>query len=171
MYFKTIIKGPIYLISAIVLGIVVIPVGLIYTLGKKIVEFKFSSFFGQIGMLLIHILFVFSWLCERIAVGLDILANVASGELIEDCITSKEDTLFGEPGITLSASTGQIEYLEKLNPTGKWFTNILSSVFEENHSLHAYLDVILKHATSDVVAKMDREQLIGSIKTILQGSK
>lgn len=142
---KTIFRGPIFLIAAMLLGIIIIPIGFIYTLGKNIIEFKWHSFFKNIWNFILEILYVISWMCERLAVGIDILGNVAAGELVEDCVTTVEDTLYGKHGITLSASTGDLEIKENiyrnnkyLNKFGLIFTKTLSKVFEKNHSILAY---------------------------------
>ena len=143
--FLIIIRGPIFLISATILGIIILPIGLLYSIGKMIYEAKFIKFFKRMWEFFLEILFVLSWICERLAVGIDILGNVVAGELFEDCVTTVEDTLYGKHGITLSASTGDLEIKEKLtnkniylNKTGLFFTKLLSKVFENNHSILAY---------------------------------
>ena len=73
-----------------------------------------------------------------------------AGELVEDCVTTIEDTLYGKHGITLSAATGDLEIKENkirnkkyLNKFGIGFSNSLSKVFEKNHSILAYKYYIL----------------------------
>ena len=74
----------------------------------------------------------------KIAIGIDIFGNVACGEAIEDIITYEEKTMFGNGEVTISTATGELEYFDKLNPTGKWFTRTLSKLLDKNHSINSY---------------------------------
>ena len=74
----------------------------------------------------------------RLAVVLDMMWNATSGELVEDCVTSVEITLYGRGDITISAATGELEDDDKLNKVGKGFSNFLSIALEDNHCKKAY---------------------------------
>ena len=74
----------------------------------------------------------------RIAVVLDLIWNATSGELVEDCVTSVEITLYGRGDITISAATGELQDDNKLNNVGKGFSDFLSIALEENHCANAY---------------------------------
>ena len=72
------------------------------------------------------------------AIAIDLLGNVGGGELVEDCITAREDTLLGSGEVTMSAGIGDLELDDELNPRGWWLTNLLSKVLGANHSVEAY---------------------------------
>lgn len=152
-------QGFLFLLTALFIGSLLIPIGLIYTVGKYIKEWKWRETWKLFRDLFLSILITFSWICERIAVGIDILGNVAAGEFLEDCITSREDTLFSKPGITISASTGELESRDELNKTGKWFSNMLSKVFEDNHSLLAYLHYWELRKLNHRIEGLDKEEI------------
>lgn len=79
------------------------------------------------------------------AIAFDLFGNVAGGELIEDCVTAKEKTLYGNGDITVSGATGKLEIDGDLNKTGKWFTWMLGRVLGQGHSVDAYLSEIKKN--------------------------
>lgn len=76
------------------------------------------------------------------AIALDLFGNVAGGEMIEDCVTTREDTLYGKGNWTVSAATGKEEQEGFLVPFGKKFTFMLSKVLGQGHSVDAYLSEI-----------------------------
>lgn len=135
---KRFIQPILWLISAIVLGIILLPVGFLYDLGKCVKEAKTISFFKRFWSLIKAVFLNLSWLCGQTAIAIDLLGNVISGELLEDCLTSEENTTFRDPNITISASVGKLEIEGKLNKTGIWFSKLLSKVFEDNHCINAY---------------------------------
>jgi len=74
----------------------------------------------------------------RLAVVLDMMWNATSGELVEDCVTSVELTLYGRGDITISAATGELEDDDKLNKVGKGFSATLSVMLDDHHCANAY---------------------------------
>lgn len=72
------------------------------------------------------------------AIAIDLFGNVAGGELVEDCVTAREDTLFGYGKVTMSAGIGELEIEDELNPRGLFLTNLLSKALGKNHSVEAY---------------------------------
>ena len=70
---------------------------------------------------------------------IDLFANVLLGELIEDIVTSEEDTLFSKGDITISAALGDLLRRNKLNKTGLLITRILTMLDKtsNNHCLDA----------------------------------
>ena len=88
---------------------------------------------------------VLKYFAMKLAVSLDLFANASAGEMIEDCVTSREDTLYGKGNWTISAATGKLEMFEKLNKTGLHFTDFLSKCLGENHCQQAYLDEVIKN--------------------------
>jgi hypothetical protein len=81
---------------------------------------------------------VIKYLMNRISVAIDIFGNVADGEFLEDTVTSAENTLFGDGTTTISASMGDLAKRLKLTTRfGRGLNNLLSKVFEPNHSINA----------------------------------
>lgn len=139
------IKPLLELIVSIILGIIIIPLGIAYNFGKSIYHLvrlrpllAIGSFLGYWVMFLYQIWNVIKYLLERLAVCIDILGNATSGELIEDCVTAEEDTMYGQGNITISAATGELETSGKLNKFGMKFSKLLSICLGNNHCLDAY---------------------------------
>jgi hypothetical protein len=158
---KRLISGPIALLASIVIATILLPVGFIYTIGKYAKECKINPFLTMLKNFGLSILFVISYLCMRVAVAIDILGNVIAGEFLEDFITSKEDTLFSKPDITISSSTGALEVEGELNETGTWFSKILSKVLgEDNHAILSYIHYLESKKLDDRIKNLTREELI-----------
>lgn len=135
---KQLFNSLILLISALILGLIVLPIGFIYDLCWSVYKANFVKFFKRFFLIINEILKVIASMIEQLAIGIDQIGNVMGGELIEDCITAEEDTTFRKSGITISASVGKLEYENKLNKTGWWLTKLLSKVFGNEHSVRAY---------------------------------
>lgn len=135
---KELLQGLWALIWAILVTLLMWSIGTLYSLGysiwltvtlkKPYSFFKFwwrliDGFCAAIG----HILF-------ETAYALDLTWNV-NGEIIEDMITTEEDTHFTEKNVSVSATTGKLEIDGKLNTFGKKFTKLLNFFF--NQKRHA----------------------------------
>lgn len=82
---------------------------------------------------------VIGYLLYHIAYSQDLLWNVY-GEAIEDVTTSKEDTLFGNKEVSVSAAIGKEEYEGRLVPSGKIITKILNVAFwQKQHAIDSWL--------------------------------
>lgn len=127
------------LIAAIVLFALISPIGILYNAGKSIYKSSFKSFLIYWANIVYQIWVVIKFFILQIAVAIDLLGNVTSGEMIEDCVTTEENTLYGKGGITISAATGELEYSNKLNNTGLYLTTILSKVFGQGHCINSYI--------------------------------
>lgn len=153
--FKLILKElrPIFeLIAAILLGAVVFPLGLLHNLIKPFYDYRERVFAIRLYLciryyfkMVYHIWRVVRSLIHELAKGLDILGNVVGGEAIEDLITYKEKTYFGNGNYTISAATGHVVYCyqkgdkKALNKTGIWFDKALNKAFnEEQHAVWSY---------------------------------
>jgi len=139
---KELLNGLITLIMAILVTVLMWTLGvlfsLIYSIWLTVTLKKFSAFFifwwrlidgfaASIG----HILF-------ESAVGLDMSWNV-NGEIIEDIVTAKEDTMFSEKNITVSATVGKLELSGDLNKFGIKFSRFLNFVFnQKSHAVDAF---------------------------------
>lgn len=139
------LKSPLECIAAIILSCIVIPSGMIYNAGKSIyhcIKMKpimaVMFFFIYWLTVVYQVWNVIKYLLNKIAIAIDLLGNVTSGEMIEDCVTAKESTMYGRGDITISSATGELEVNNDLNSTGKWFTKALSKILGKNHCIDAY---------------------------------
>lgn len=132
------LKPLITLISAILLACVIIPVGIVWNIGKSILHARLSGFMMYWLKVLYQIWNVIKYLLLEIAVAIDLLGNATSGEFIEDCITATEQTLLGRGNVTISAATGELESVNELNKTGRWFSRMLSRILGKDHCAKAY---------------------------------
>lgn len=115
----------------------------------------FCNKLGDFFYLLLTIRFwrAFKFIVHELARTIDLIGNVAAGEMIEDLITPIEKTYFGIGDITISAATGHIVYLYKvkkettsLNKTGVWFDKVLNKAFnEKEHALWSFEREIKDH--------------------------
>lgn len=129
----------VWFISATLISIVLIPIGLLYDIGKNIKELNLKKGLYTFWVLIKAILISISWLLGQVAIFLDLIWNICAGELIEDCVTGKEDTEFRKTHITVSGSIGKLKLNNQLHKYGKWFDIFLDKVFsEKDHSLKAY---------------------------------
>lgn len=74
----------------------------------------------------------------EIAYALDLGWNV-NGEIIEDIITTEENTHFTEKNVSVSATTGDLEIQGKLNKNGLRFTKLLNFFFnQKQHAIDSW---------------------------------
>lgn len=140
------LKNLVLLVLAVIVSVPLLPIGLIWNIGKPIFHIHKGGFkkiaknwFVYWFKLIYQLYVVVGYLAYHVAVSIDLLWNAFSGEFIEDCITAEEDTLFGQGDATVSESTGELVNDGKLNKTGKGFDKFLDKVFfENNHALNAY---------------------------------
>lgn len=164
---KKIISGPIALLASLILSIILLPVGFLYTIGKYAKECKVNPILTMLKNFGLSILLVISYLCMRVAVAIDRLGNVVAGEFLEDFITSKENTLFSDPNTTISSSTGALEVEGELNETGIWFSNLLSrAIGEDNHAILSYAHQLESDKLNDRIENLTREELIELVKNL-----
>ena len=123
--------------------------GMLYNFGKSIYECCRGNFFTGVFKFIYYWLKVLyqlwnvvKYFLMKSAIAIDLFGNVAGGELVEDCVTAKEDTLFGKGSVTMSAGVGELEIEDELNPRGVFLTNLLSKALGENHSIEAYKNEI-----------------------------
>lgn len=139
------------LIGAIIAFGLLSALGALYNLGKAIYEsfqlkfwkgmWHFIKYWLRVAYQFWNVL---KYYMLHTAIALDLIGNVAGGEIIEDCVTSEEETLYGRGDVTVSAATGELEVKGKLNKTGKWFTWLLSKLLGPKHSIQAYLSQLRK---------------------------
>jgi len=92
---------------------------------------------------------------DGFAIPYDILANVWGGEALEDLITYKESTTFGDL-ITISESIGDLEHRRvKIFYIGRKLSNTLNKIFQQTqHCLGTRLSTLEKR-------KIDKLNLTG----------
>ncbi|RLD69234.1 MAG: hypothetical protein DRI95_00650 [Bacteroidetes bacterium] len=100
---------------------------------------NFLKMFTLPFMLIYQLWNACKYVLYSLAVGLDLLGNVAVGELIELLVTDKRNTLLGKGNITISASLGKLQLEKELNKRGLKFSKLLDKIFEQNHCILAYL--------------------------------
>ena len=133
------------LVGAVIITVFLIPLGILHNFVKSLIgcfRLKFWQglwkFVKYWLMILYQIWNVVKYFMVKIAIALDLLWNATSGELVEDCVTSSEVTLYGRGNVTVSAATGELEEDKRLNNVGKGFSNFLSLALDENHCARAY---------------------------------
>lgn len=135
-------------IGAFVVSLFLIPIGIIYNIGKSIYNF-FKYWYFIIYQSYKAIKHLTKKTDKSIMFNLaycqDLMWNAFAGEFIEDLITDEEITYFGKGDVTISASVGEIENRNRTAKRGKWFSKFLDTVFKENkHCLNAWFKFIDK---------------------------
>lgn len=132
------------LLVAILLSIILFPLGIIYILFIQVfIKNQVGYFwFNYIIAIIKQIWFLIMHLFHTIAYELDVLGNVIVGDLIELFITRERDTWFANKSHTISQSIGNLEYNNKINSFGKWLSKILSFILGKNHCINAYITKI-----------------------------
>lgn len=120
----------------------VISIGSLYSLGYSIwltLTLKnVWAFFKFWWRLLDGFLAALGHMLLETAYSLDLFWNV-NGEILEDVITSEENTHFTEKNISVSATTGDLEIRGKLNKTGLLFTKLLNFFFnQKQHAIDSW---------------------------------
>lgn len=133
------------LVGAVLITVFLVPLGILHNFVKSLIgcfRLKFWKglwkFVKYWLMVLYQLWCSVKYLMVRLAVVLDMIWNATSGELVEDCVTSVELTLYGRGDITISAATGELEDDDKLNNVGKGFSDFLSIALEDDHCKKAY---------------------------------
>ncbi len=134
--------GLIELLGAIIVTVLILPVGFIYSFGYSIwltiTIKKWYAFFVFWWRFIDGMFSSIGYIFHSIAYGLDLTWNI-NGEIIEDIITHEENTEFSKKNVTVSASTGKLELEGKLNPRGKWFSKLLNLAFgQKAHAIDSW---------------------------------
>src|SRR3990167_3851224 len=118
---KEIMPLMLFLSSILVFGLIS-ALGILYNLGKSIYEsFQIKFWTGIFSFIKYWLRFIYQiwnvvkYYLLHMAISFDLFGNVSGGEMIEDCVTAKEDTLYGRGNWTVSASTGKLEMDGDLN--------------------------------------------------------
>lgn len=140
---KELLQGFLELIGSIIITVLIVPIGILYSLFYSIwltlTLKKWYALFAFWWIIIEGVLSSIGYLFHSIAYFLDLIWNVTSGELIEDCITAEEHTEFRKKNTTVSASTGKLEIEGKLNKAGKKFSKFLNVGFgQKRHAIDAW---------------------------------
>lgn len=141
---KELITSIIQIIGAVVVTLLILVPGFLYTIGYGIWLKKrgsnWSTLFRFIWRIIDGSLASVAHFLGAFAYALDLLWNVLCGEMIEDFITSKEDTEFTKKNTTVSATVGKLEIDNNLNKTGVLLSKVLNIAFwQSQHAKDAWL--------------------------------
>jgi len=139
---KELLSGLITLIGALIVSVFVYIIGTAYSLGYaiwlSITLKKWYAFFIFWWRMLDGFAAAIGNILFELAYSLDLGWNV-NGEIIEDMITTEENTTFCQKNISVSASVGKLEIDGKLNKFGKKFTKALNIVFgQKRHAIDSW---------------------------------
>lgn len=139
---KELLSGTWALIWALIVSALMFTVGTVYSLGYSIwlsvTMKKWYAFFLFWWRLIDGFCAAIGHAFYEIAYALDLGWNV-NGEILEDMITSEENTTFNQKNISVSASTGKLEIDGKLNKFGKIFSKVLNFAFaQKQHAIDAW---------------------------------
>ena len=140
---KNFLFGFVTLVMAIIVSVLMFSVGtiysLLYSIWLTITLKKWYAFFEFWWNMFDGYLHSLGNLLYEIAYFLDLCWNV-NGEILEDLITSEENTTFGNKDISVSATTGKLVIDNKINTKfGKFFVKLLNVVFnQEQHAVDAW---------------------------------
>ena len=140
---KELVHGIWSLIWALIVSVIQLPVGFVYSFGYAVymsVTLKDKWFFFRFWWRMLDgFCAAIGHIFYQIGFALDLMWNV-NGEVLEDIVTAKEDTTFNQKNITVSASTGKLEIDGDLNKSGKFLSSTLSWFFgQKQHAKDAWL--------------------------------
>lgn len=148
---KEFFTGLVVLVASSVVTVLVLWFLLLYSLGysiwKTITLKDWKAFFVFWWTLIDGIFACIGHILYNIGYSLDLLWNV-KGEALEDMITAKEDTTFGQKNISVSASVGKLEIEGELNAWGRFSSKVLNFVFQQR-----------QHATDSWYMKLAKDKL------------
>lgn len=124
--YKSLIINFCLFLTAVILGIILIPLGIVFAFLRLTLSFRFKA-----------LLKGFSQLLLQIAISIDQLGNTACAYLFNATLI-KEDIYapFGDPDETISSVLGRNKLLQNLTKTGILLDKILN-LFDENHSIES----------------------------------
>lgn len=100
-------------ILAVVLGVILYPIGMIYSLLK--ISFAYLNA-----------------LLKTLAIGINQFGNVTCSHLFNDVLIKKDGYQFGNPDDTISRVLGKNKATDTLTKTGRFFADVLNKI-DPNH--------------------------------------
>lgn len=139
---KELLEGAWALLWAIIVSTLMFSIGTLYSLGYaiwlSITLKKWYAFFQFWWRLIDGFCAAIGNFLYEAAYSLDLGWNV-NGEILEDIITTEENTTFNQKNISVSASTGKLEIEGKLTKSGKRFSKLLNFFFgQKQHAIDAW---------------------------------
>jgi 8-oxo-dGTP diphosphatase len=126
--------GVILYIISLLISVILLPIGLVYTIFISIYK---RRFFAE-GIPTINLKF------KKLATAVDIYGNVACSELFNDVLIKKDSIdKFGNYGETISSVIGKNKLTNTLTKTGVLLDKILD-FFDPNHSIKSIKRCCLK---------------------------
>ena len=117
--------GFILFIISIVLTVLTVPFGIVYTVFKFIYRNKFRLLFK-----------ISNGYFYKFALAIDQMGNVAMQDLFNDVFITKDGYKFGYEDETISSVLGKNEVLKTLTGFGKVLVNVLNFI-DPNHALNS----------------------------------
>lgn len=136
-------RGLITLVASLIVFTPVIAIGILYNLVYPIymgIKHRSFSLFRHIVWRLINGTFATlgNAMYDGVSIKWDEMGNVW-GEWLEDVLTDKEKTTFGDKNTTISASIGYLEHKQINFKIAKKLSNLLNKVFrEKRHCLGSW---------------------------------
>lgn len=121
--------GFLLFIISVILTILTVPLGALYTLIKFSFKLKFIALFKIINAYF-----------YKIALSLDQLGNVSMQYILNDLLITKEGYKFGDEDETISSVLGKNEKLDTLTKTGIFLNTILNRI-DPDHSLNSIEEI------------------------------
>jgi len=124
----------------------ILTIGALYTMLKPIYDHRnrlLKIRLKRTGMWFLNVLYqlwsIVKYSFLMVGYIIDLIGNVLLGEIIEDLVGAEEETLFGDGGVTISASLGDLKRQNKLNRFGLWLANALSALdpMHDDHCIAA----------------------------------
>lgn len=122
------LKSLVLLVVAIALGSVLLPLGMLWTLGEITVRFLFPSgkSAGEKG------LWYFSSIIRSIAVGIDQIGNSVCRDLFNRCLIKKNWYKFGKVQETISSVLGKNQEAWSLTRIGRAVVGVLNRLDKDH---------------------------------------
>jgi hypothetical protein len=141
-HMKDLINGLYLFIISVIISLIILPIGVIYTLGYMLwyfITFDTCAFFIRFLEFINGLLATIGYAFRSLAVILDMLWNI-TGEWMEDIVTADDNSGFARKGKrTVSATLGELARQGKLNSKGIWFCKVLNKFFRQcDHCGGAY---------------------------------
>jgi hypothetical protein len=137
---KEFLVGLVTMIMGVIVFTFVSVLGLVYGVGYSIymsIIYKDWTYFFRYWWKMIDGFFAsIGHIMYETAIGFDFMGNVLGGELMEDFVSHKSTSHFGEKNTTISASIGELEIKVDKNPLykskkGTILSKILNVVFNQ----------------------------------------
>ena len=132
---RNLIKSLVLFLIASVLSVVLLPLGIIWTVGEIIVRIFSSS---QKKSAFTKSLWFLTATLHSLALGLDQIGNAVCRDMFNRLLIEQDGYKFGKVQETISSVLGKNQLLDKLSLTGRALV-VLLELFEEDHCLKSII--------------------------------